>query len=132
MKGQAAYARAFQFGIGVPQSRSDAIAWFQKSADQGNAQADYWAKWLRDRTNNIGFRDEIEQSIVLAGKLRFGATLMGGDPTGVTFHNSAQRVLWLHGQRGALDRQEAEVFAQMRKMEYDSCKSAGRDNCGFR
>jgi hypothetical protein len=68
---------------------------------------------------------------VLAGKLRFGATLMGGDPTGVTFHNSAQRVLWLHGQRTALDRQEAEVFAQMRKAEFDSCTSAGRDNCGF-
>ena len=131
MKGQAAYARAFQFGIGVPQSRPEAIAWFQKSAAQGNAQADYWAKWLRDRTNNIGFRDEIEQAVVLAGKLRFGATLMGGDPTGVTFHNSAQRVLWLHGQRNALDRQEAEVFAQMRKAEYDSCKSAGRDNCGL-
>jgi uncharacterized protein len=131
MKGQSSYARAFQFGIGVPQSRQQAIAWFQKAGAQGNAQADYWAKWLRDPTNNIGFRDQVEQSIVLAGKLRFGTTLMGGDATGVTFHNSAQRVLWLHGQRNALDREEAEVFRQIHKLEYDSCKSAGRDNCGF-
>jgi TPR repeat protein len=131
VKGQSAYARAFQFGIGVPQNRQQAIAWFQQSAAQGNAQADYWAKWLRDSTNNIGFRDGIEQSIVLAGKLRFGATLMGGDPAGVTFHNSAQRALWLRGQRNAVDRDEAEVFGQIRKMEYDSCQRAGRDNCAF-
>jgi TPR repeat protein len=131
MKGEFSFARAFQFGIGVPQSRPQAIAWYQKSSAQGNAQATYWAKWLSDATNNIGFRDSIEQSIVLAGKLRFGATLMGGDPTGVTFHNSAQRALWLNGQRKAVDRDEAEVFGQIRKLEYDSCRSAGRDNCGF-
>jgi uncharacterized protein len=131
MKGQAAYARAYEFGIGVPQNRQQAISWFEKSAAQGNAQADYWAKWLRDRTNNIGFRDQFEQSVVLAGKLRFGAILMGGDPTGITFHNSAQRISWLHGQSKAVDREEAEVFAQIHKLEYDSCKSAGRDNCGF-
>jgi uncharacterized protein len=131
MKGQAAYARAFQFGIGVPQSRDQAIAWYEKSAAQGNAQADYWAKWLRDRSNNIGFRDGIEQSVVLAGKLRFATALMGGDPAGVTFHNSAQRVLWLDRQRQVVDRQEAEVFGQIHKLEYDACRSAGRDSCGF-
>src|SRR5581483_9393493 len=68
-KGQASYARAFQFGIGVPQDRQMAIAWYRKAAAQGNANADYWAKWLRDPTNNIGFRDDIEHDIVIGGRL---------------------------------------------------------------
>ena len=131
MKGQFSLGRAYQFGIGVPQNRQAAIAWFQKSAAQGNAKAEYWAKWLRDGTNNIGFRDDLEHNLVIGGKLRFGTTLMGGDPAGITFHNSAQRVLWILGQRNALDREEAEVFRQMRRGTYDACKSAGRDNCVY-
>jgi len=130
-KGQFALGRAYQFGIGVPQDRQQAIAWFRKAGAQGNAQGDYWAKWLRDPTNNIGFRDNIEHDIVIAGKLRFGANLMGGDPSGVTFHNSAQRARWLMGQKNRVDAEEAEVFRQIRQREYQDCKSAGRDNCQF-
>ena len=129
-KGQFSFGRAFQFGIGVPQSRPQAIAWYQKAAAQGHAKGDYWAKWLRDPTNNIGFRDDLEHDIVIAGKLRFGSSLMGGDPTGIAFHNSARRILWIHGLRNALDREEAEVFSAIRKREYEDCRSAGRDNCG--
>jgi TPR repeat protein len=130
-KGQASYARAFQFGIGVPQDRQQAIAWYQKAAAQANAKAAYWAKWLRDFTNNIGFRSDVEHDIVTAGKLRFGAELMGGDPRGITFHNSAQRALWLMGQKNRLDKQEAEVFRDIRQREYSDCTQAGRDNCGL-
>jgi hypothetical protein len=131
MKGQFAFGRAYQFGIGVPQSRPQAIAWYQKAAAQGNAKADYWAKWLRDPTNNIGFRDDVEHDVVIGSKLRFGAALMGSDPAGVTFHNSAQRALWIMGLRQRVDQQEAEVFRQIRQREYDDCTRAGRDNCGF-
>lgn len=130
MKGQFSLARAYQFGIGVPQNRQAAIEWFAKAAAQGNAKADYWAKWLRDSTNNIGFRNEAEHDIVIGGKLRFSGRLMGGDPRGITFHNSAQRILWLAGQSRAADRDEAEVFRMMRQRAYDDCKQAGRDNCG--
>ena len=84
----------------------------------------YFAKWLRDPTNNIGFRDNVEHDIVIAGKLRFGSNLMGGDPYGVTFHNSARRALWLLGQRNRVDTEEAEVFRQIRKREYDDCSRA--------
>jgi TPR repeat protein len=55
MKGQFALGRAYQFGIGVPQNRQLAIAWFAKAGAQGNTKGDYWAKWLRDGMNNIGF-----------------------------------------------------------------------------
>ena len=131
IKGQFSFGRAYQFGIGVPQDRRQAIAWFQKAAAQGHGQADYFAKWLRDSTNNIGFRDNVEHDIVIAGKLRFGSNLMGGDPYGIIFHNSARRVLWLLGQRNRVDTEEAEVFRQIRKREYDDCSRAGKDNCGF-
>lgn len=131
MKGQFAFGRAFQFGIGVAQNRQQAIAWFHKAAAQGHGQADYFAKWLRDPTNNIGFRDDIEHDVVIAGKLRFGASLIGGDPIGITFHNSAQRALWIMGLRNRVDTEEARVFRDIRKREYDDCTRAGRDNCGF-
>ncbi len=96
-----------------------------------NGQAEYFAKWLRDPTNNIGFRDDAEHAVVIAGKLRFGASLIGGDPNGVTFHNSAQRALWILGLRNRVDAEEAEVFRQIHQHEYDACTRAGKDNCGF-
>ena len=86
---------------------------------------------MRDPTNNIGFRDDIEHDIVIGGKLRFGASLIGADPAGITFHNSARRILWIYGLRNAVDRDEAEVFRNIRQREYEACRSAGRDNCGF-
>jgi len=87
---------------------------------------------LRDGTNNIGFRDDNEHNMIIGGKLRFSVKLMGGDPAGITFHNSAQRVLWLAGLRNAVDKDEAEVFRTMRQSNYDACVQAGRDNCGSR
>ncbi len=131
MKGEFAYGRAFEFGIGVAQDRQQAIAWFQRSGEQGNAQGTYFARWLSDPTNNIGFRDNAEHDVVIAGKLRFGASLTGADPAGITFHNSAQRALWIMGLRQRVDRDEAEVFRQMRQREYDDCTRGGGDNCGF-
>jgi TPR repeat protein len=129
MKGQFSLGRAYQFGIGVPQSRQNAIAWFQKSGAQGNPNGTYWANWLRDMTNNIGYRDDIERGIVMDGKLRFSAVLMGGDPTGVTFHNSAQRALWLIGQKNAADKDERETMRKIHEAGVQACKAAHRDNC---
>ena len=130
-KGQSAFGRAYQFGIGVPQNRQEAVAWFRKAAAQGNGKAEYFAKWLRDPTNNIGFRDDAEHDVVIAGKLRFGASLIGADPYGLVFHNSAQRAVWILGLKNRVDVDEAEVFRQIRKHEYDDCTRAGKDNCGF-
>lgn len=128
-KGQVGFGRCYQFGIAVPQSREQAIAWFQRAAAQGNGQGEYWAKWLRSPTNNIGFRDGVEHDIVMAGKLRFAGELLGGDPAGITFHSSAQRALWLMGQRNRADKQEAETMHRIAQRRYEDCKRAGRDNC---
>jgi TPR repeat protein len=130
-KGQFSLGRVYQFGIGVAQDRQQAIAWYDKAAAQGDPNARHWAGWLRSPTNNIGFRDDVERSIVMdvVGRLRFGGELSGGDPHGVTFHNSAQRALWLEGQRQRVDKDEAETFRKIRQANYDACKRAGRDNC---
>jgi TPR repeat protein len=133
VKGQFSFGRAYQFGIGVPQDRQQAIAWYWKAAAQGDPDGDHWAKWLGDLTNNVGFRDDVERSIVMdvAGRLRFSGVLMGGDPAGVTFHSSAQRALWLAGQRERVDKDEGETFRRMRQANYEACRRAGRDNCQF-
>jgi uncharacterized protein len=129
VKGQFALGRAYEFGIGVPQNRANAMLWFQRAGAQGDAKGSYFAKWLRDPTNNVGFRNDMEHDLVIGAKLRFAIALMGGDPAGITFHNSAQRILWLEGLRNQVNAQEAAVFADIRKREYDDCRRAGRDNC---
>lgn len=127
--GESALARAYEFGIGVPQNRKTTILWDERAAAQGNGQSAHYARWLRDPTNNIGFRNQNEHDLVMAGQLRFGAALIGGDPAGILFRNSNERLGWLLTQRKTLDRQEAETIWQIQKSEYDRCRNAGRDNC---
>ena len=127
MKGQFAFGRAYQFGIGVPQNRQQAIAWFQKAAANGNNAGAYWANWLISPTNNIGFRNDAEHNAVIGNKLRFA--LLGGDPSGVAFHNSGQRNAWLAGQTKQLNISEAQSFWNMNKSQYDSCTRSGAGGC---
>ena len=127
VKGQFAMGRAYEFGIGVPQDRRQAVAWFRKAAAQGHARADYFARWLNDPTNNIGFRTDAEHDLVTAGKLRFA--LGAADPAGITFASSAQRVDWLRGLGARVNASEAQAFWQMRKDEYDSCQRKGAGSC---
>ena len=123
-KGQFEFGRAFQFGMGVPQDRQQAIAWYRKAAANGDPDGQHWAQWLSDPTNNIGFRDDVERSIVMdvAGRMQFAVG--AGDPTGVTFHNSAQRALWLGGERQRVDKDEADVFRKMRQADHAACLRA--------
>ena len=124
-KGQFQFGRAFQFGMGVPQDRQQAIVWYRKAAANGDPDGKYWAQWLSDPTNNIGFRDDEERSIVMdvAGRMQFAVG--AGDPAGVTFHNSAQRALWLGGERQRVNSEEDEVFRKMRAADRAACLRAG-------
>jgi TPR repeat protein len=87
---QWSFARAYQFGIGVPQNRQQAIAWYRKAAAQGHPDGTRWVEWLSDATNNIGFSDDVERNIVMnvAGRMRFSGVLTGGDAYGITFHKA--------------------------------------------
>jgi hypothetical protein len=127
VKGEFALGRCYEFGIGVPQNRQNAIYWFQKAGEQGMGQGAYFAKWLSDPTNNIGFRNNAEHNLVINGKLRFG--LGAADPVGITFVNSAQRNRWLTGLRNEVDRSEAETFWKMTDSAYQSCRRSGGSNC---
>jgi hypothetical protein len=53
--------------------RGKAIEWDKKAAAQGNQESTHFAKWLSEPTNNIGFRNEEEQNVVIAG--RFASAL---------------------------------------------------------
>ncbi len=128
-EGESRLARAYEFGIGVPQSRKTAVFWDSRAAAQGNEQSAYFARWLKDPTNNIGFRNTEERDLVMAGRLRFGGALIGGDPAGILFRNSNERLGWLITQRKALDRQEVESLWGIRKSQYDSCRRAHRHDC---
>lgn len=127
MKGQFAYGRAYEFGIGVPQNRSEAVRWFRKAGAQGHAQAAYYARWLADATNNIGFHSDAEHDLVIGGKLRFA--LGAADPTGITFHRAAERTAWLQQLAGRVNASEAMTFWQMRRDEFDSCMRRGGQSC---
>jgi TPR repeat protein len=125
--GEFALGRMYEFGMAVPQNRATAIAWFRKSGAQGNSQAAYFARWLSDPTNNIGFRNDQEHNLVIAGKLRFGAG--SDDPAGIAFRNSAERLSWLNGLRQRIDQSEAMTMWTIRKNEYDQCRNNGGSNC---
>ncbi len=127
--GESALARAYEFGIGVPQNRKMTIMWDERAAAQGNGQSAYHARRLRNPLNNIGFRNQEEYNLVMAGRLRFGAALIGGDPAGILFRNSKERLTWLLTQRKTLDQQEAETMWEIRKSEYDRCRNEHRDYC---
>jgi hypothetical protein len=125
--GEFALGRMYEFGMAVPQNRATAIAWFQKAGAQGNSQAAYFARWLSDPTNNIGFRNDRERDLVIAGKLRFGAG--SDDPAGIAFRNSGERLSWLNGLRQRIDQSEAMTMWTIRKNEYDRCRNNGGSNC---
>jgi len=121
--GEFALGRMYEFGMGVPQDRRTAIQWFERAADLGHARAKYFARWLGDSTNSIGFRDDQEHQRVIGSKLRFAGNLTGGDPAGITFNTSAERLNWLNGQSHQADYIEAHTMWQMRKNDYDQCIS---------
>jgi TPR repeat protein len=127
--GESALARAYQFGVGVPQNRKLAIQWDERAAAQGDGQAAYFARWLRDPTNNIGFRNDYEHRLVMAGRLRFGGALIGGDPAGLTFRNSRERLAWLLLQRKELDHQEAYTMWSIARDEYERCRRGSGQSC---
>ncbi len=125
--GQFSLGRAYQFGIGVPQSRSEAITWFSLAAAQGHGQADYSVRHLQSRGNFIGFRNEAEEQMVIANKLRF--SLLNQEPVGVLFHNSVERNAYLAKLRRQVDQSEATAMWNTRKREYDACRRAGGSDC---
>lgn len=93
--------RLYEFGMAVPQNRAIAIEWFKKAHKLGHPKGAYWAKWLNDYSNCIGFRNQQEQNAI--GGLRCPA-----DPVGVIFHSSAERTAYIRRMAKEFDRIDAE------------------------
>jgi TPR repeat protein len=93
--------RMYEFGMAVPQNRAVAIQWFKKAADMGHPKGAYWARWLNDYSNCIGFRNQQEQNAIRG--LRCPA-----DPVGVVFRNSGERTAYIRRMAKEFDRIDAE------------------------
>jgi uncharacterized protein len=126
-EGEFALGRMYEFGMAVPQNRATAIRWFRAAGAQGNSQAAYFTKWLSDPSNHIGFRNDAEQKLVVAGRLPFA--IGADDPVGITFHNSGERMAWLNNLRGKQVTAEKTALWQVNKDIYDDCMRAHADYC---
>jgi hypothetical protein len=105
-----------------------AIQWFQKAGAQGNSQAAYFAKWLKEPTNFIGFRNNTEHNYVM-DRLHFAGDFLGGDPAGVTFRSSDERDRFLIAFKSNAVFHEAQAKWAMNRANYQSCMSSGGSNC---
>ena len=122
-----ALGRCYEFGMGVTQDRALALKWFRLSA-AGNSQGAYFAKWLADPTNYIGFRNDDESRLVMANKMRFAGDFYGGD-SGLMFANSAARTRYLIAFRNSVDYHEAQTRWSVNNSEYQNCERAHGDSC---
>lgn len=121
-----AVGRMYEFGMAVPQNRATAIEWFKKADRLGHPKGAYWARWLSDWTNCIGFRDQYERNEIRG--LRCPA-----DPVGVVFRNSGERIAYIRQKAKEFDRNEAEFLAAQAAAQRakddartpDSCSVAG-------
>jgi TPR repeat protein len=126
--GEFALGRCYEFGIGVPQNRATAIEWFRRAGAQGNSQADYFAKWLSEPTNFVGFRNKTEHNYVM-DRLHYAGDFLGGDPTGVVFRSSEERDRFLVAFKSSAVFHEAQTQWSMHHAQYQSCISNHGGNC---
>jgi TPR repeat protein len=114
--------RMYEFGMAVPQNRVVAIQWFKKAADMGHPKGAYWARWLNDYSNCIGFRSQQEQNAI--GGLRCPA-----DPVGAVFHNSGERTAYIRRMAKGFDAIDAQAAvaqaARVGAQNNYECNSAG-------
>jgi TPR repeat protein len=126
-KGEFSLGRAYQYGIGVPLNFQSAISWYEKAAAQGDSQAAYFGKYLRD---NHGFdgttRDDDERALL--GPL-VGRTVPFMPPVGLIFHHLAERQSFVKNEYLGQERAKAEAYYQIRLRQYKDCTAAGGNNC---
>jgi uncharacterized protein len=122
--GEFALGRAYEFGIGIEQDRSKAIQWFQRAGAQGNSQGAYFAKWLSEPTNFIGFRNNDEHNFVM-DRLRYAGDFLGGDPTGRLFRTSGERNAFIIAFKQSAGFHEAQAQWGVQHNNYTSCMGQG-------
>jgi TPR repeat protein len=125
--GMFSLGRAYQFGIGVLLDLNTAITWYDKAAAKGHGQAAYFAKYLRDNHGVDGSSRTPEEQAMLGPLIQ--RMVLTAPPLGHTFHSSAERVAYIRAVAQDEALRKAQMFWNMKKDEYDSCRRAGADNC---
>jgi len=123
VEGEAALGRAYEFGIGIEQNRAEAVRWFTRAGSQGDSKAAYFAKFLSDPTNFIGFRNQTEHDFVM-DRLRYAGDFIGGDP-GRAFAGSRERDEFLIAFKASATFHEAQAQWGVQHNNYQSCLSGG-------
>jgi len=85
--------RAFQYGIGVPLNLDEAVRWYDKAAAQGEGQAAYFAKYIRENHGFDGSTQSPEEDALIGPYRGHPWTLMQ-PPAGRVFHNSGERLAY--------------------------------------
>jgi TPR repeat protein len=93
-KSELLLGRAYEYGIGVPLNLDTAITWYDKAAAQGEGQAAYFAKYLRENHGFDGSTASDEEDALL-GPYRGHPWALMTPPTGRVFHNSGERLTYL-------------------------------------
>ena len=57
-------------------------------------------------------------------QLRTSGLLLGADPAGMLFRNSAERIAWLRGLRNAVDQDEAEMRRQTAEFDRQQAENS--------
>lgn len=110
-------ARQYQFGIGVPQDRQRAYRLFDRGEDAGDGMSKFFATWLRNKNNCVGFRSEAE---------RDKNADVCEDPKGKAFGNQAERLAWLRARQQAADARALAAWAASGSAYGEaSCSAAG-------
>lgn len=114
----ASLARAYQFGVGLPQNRQAALYWDKEAYARGHSASLEWIRKLSNPMNNIGFRNDDEYQLVMGDQLRTSGLLMGADPEGIAFANSAERISWLQKLRADIDQDERSKAQWQRQWQW--------------
>jgi TPR repeat protein len=123
VEGEFALGRAYEFGIGIEQNRAEAVKWFSRASSQGDSKAAYFAKFLSDPTNFIGFRNETEHNYVM-DRLRYAGDFIGGDPYRA-FASSKERDEFLIAFKASATFHEAQAQWGVQHNNYQSCLGNG-------
>jgi TPR repeat protein len=129
-KGEFELGRAYRFGIGVPCNLETAVAWYEKSVQQGGpGQSE--VQWLR------GNRFRFDGQFINGHEAAFFHGVWQGNmtvPFGRLFHNQAERDAYLHGAANYAQSVNAEgrrLEYNRKKHEYDDCvRQNGSTACG--
>jgi TPR repeat protein len=101
--GESRLGRAYEYGIGVPIDLGEATGWYDKAASQGDSQAAYFAKYLRDNHGIDGSSYDDREKAIKAPNLGMpGPGMTFQVPAGTVFRNTADRLSYIQAWENSI------------------------------